>query len=158
MATPGRNFQLDLIDMGENGTYKGFCYILTCVDLASRRVYLQPIKTKDKTREAWSSVVAKHSLAPATIQTDNGTEFFGIEAGTEAKHIKGKAGVPYGQGVVERMNGTICRMLTPWLSIPGNNDWPKHLETIESVGTQVRVREPYKTAMEAKGKLVCQSQ
>ena len=69
-------YQMDLIDMSDlSSSNKNFKYLLTCIDVYSRFVYMVPIKNKMTSTiiEALEEIfkVAK----PETITVDQGSEF-----------------------------------------------------------------------------------
>ena len=79
---------MDLIDM-TNKSYKNYKYILTCIDLYSRYIWLFPLK--DKTVEKVEKIVnkiLKENKNFSVILTDNGTEFNFKDI--KLKHIRNK--------------------------------------------------------------------
>ncbi|XP_053392159.1 SCAN domain-containing protein 3-like [Mercenaria mercenaria] len=114
---PGHRWQIDLIDMSEdavmfNGhTYK---YILQIIDVYSRYILPQPLKSKKSTEIA--AVLEKTIMqngAPKIIQCDNGPEFKGQKMdqmmekhGVEVIH--GRPYYPQSQGKKESVNDQIA--------------------------------------------------
>ncbi|KAJ3348452.1 hypothetical protein GGF32_006222 [Allomyces javanicus] len=70
-----RVYQLDLIDMGEGRVWNGFRYILNVVDVASRKLFLEPLKkkTEDTVYLAFKKIAKhEHFGNKPTIHMDNG--------------------------------------------------------------------------------------
>ena len=77
---PNQLWCIDLIDMNDvfpsNRPYR---YIFTCVDVFSRKVWLEMLENKSAidNREAMKRIVTRAGVKPSHIIQDNGTEFRG---------------------------------------------------------------------------------
>ena len=115
----GSMLQMDLIDFSNKPSEEGFRYILNCIDTFSRRVWLEPIyfKTTLAVIPKMNDIIHEiqndgHSIK--IIQSDNGNEFK-IVFGNGIKHIFSKPHSPTEQGLVERSNGIIKRILNKYI-------------------------------------------
>lgn len=75
---PLNQFQADLCDMQALAEFNdGYNYLLTVIDVFSKRAYVRPLKRKTavETVKAFESVF-EESQTPAKLQTDDGKEFF----------------------------------------------------------------------------------
>ena len=73
------HWQLDLCDMQRlKNENDGYAWILVCIDVLSRYVWAQPMKTKrpSEVRTAFDNIIAQ-GRRPLMIFTDEGTEFLG---------------------------------------------------------------------------------
>ena len=112
---PHQHWEVDLIDMSfisNKADNRGYNYILMCVDLFSKFLWLRPIKKKEAaiTAEAMHSIFMQ-GFIPKKVTHDNGTEWrgqfneqlvmYGISYGGSLGYK------PSTQGAVERLNGTL---------------------------------------------------
>jgi len=71
------NFQADILYLPT--TKEGYKYLLVCIDLASNRFDIEPLKTKDSkaTLEAFKNMFKRSYIKQpkVSLRTDNGTEF-----------------------------------------------------------------------------------
>ena len=127
--------QMDLIDMREqpDGKYR---WILHIKDHYSRFCMLYPLRRRS------GSAVVRHLLEwiailgpPQILQTDNGPEFVNktiehvaMEHGILIRH--GQTGRPRSQGLVERANGHVRRMIAKWCRRCGHRCWSQALSSI----------------------------
>lgn len=127
--------QMDLIDMREqpDGKYR---WILHIKDHYSRFCMLYPLRRRR------GAVVVRHLMEwiavlgpPQILQTDNGIEFVNdtiqhvaMEHGILIRH--GQTGRPRSQGLVERANGHVRRMIAKWCRRRGHRSWSKALASI----------------------------
>lgn len=109
--------QMDLIGPLPT-TLSGNAYILSLIDRATRRVTLIPIPNKEARTVARAFVkqICWYGTAPASIQTDQGTEFVNAVVKNMThllgiSHVKGAAYHPQTNGLVERMNLPVEQML-----------------------------------------------
>ena len=58
---------------------RGYNYILTCLDLGTRRLFMKPIKEKTaiNVRDAFHQIVTENNLKTSVVKSDNGREFLG---------------------------------------------------------------------------------
>lgn len=127
--------QMDLIDMREqpDGKYR---WILHIKDHYSRFCMLYPLRRRS------GSLVVRHLMEwiailgpPQILQTDNGPEFVNKiienvakEHGILIRH--GQTGRPRSQGLVERANGHVRRMIAKWCRRSGHYRWSQSLSSI----------------------------
>ena len=73
------NYQIDLMDLPEPKQNNGFKYLLTCIDIYSRKVDIEPIKTKtgDTVLKAFKSIIHRMGLCK-NLNCDLGSEFIYI--------------------------------------------------------------------------------
>ena len=150
ISQPNRKWQIDLIDMrgvANDRINHGFVWILTCVDVFTKKVRLEGAKRKSSFQDdgevanvysALKSVLTRIPAheRPSVIQSDNGKEFksevenllkeYGI------KHVFSDAYKPTSQSVVERMNQTVKGMIRRVFVANGNHSWYVHLSDIEA--------------------------
>ena len=72
---PNQQWQADLIDVSRLSRHnRGTKFLLTCIDVFSKKAWVEPLKDKTATSllNAFESI--QHSL-PKKLQTDKGTEF-----------------------------------------------------------------------------------
>ena len=71
---PHKQLGIDIIDMSNN-EYKGFKYILSGIDLFSKKTYVQALK--DKSSKSVNVAIKKiiKESQPRSIRSDNGSEF-----------------------------------------------------------------------------------
>ena len=72
-------WQCDLADLSQYSEYNDdYKFILTCIDVFSK--YAWSVCVKNKTgkavSQAFESIIQEYGIAPAKLQTDNGTEFY----------------------------------------------------------------------------------
>lgn len=76
----GDLYQADLADLQNLSRYNdGYRYILTCIDVFSKRAFAIPLKDKRGLTVAHAFEVIFADSIPTMIQTDRGTEFLNIE-------------------------------------------------------------------------------
>jgi hypothetical protein len=113
-----------------------FTNLLVVTDIFSRYVVLRPLKSKemeDVAAALWS-IFAEYGL-PKIMQSDNGTEFVNqvMQALTKLYGIEHRlitAYHPQANGAVERMNGTVIRMLRKHLNA-ANKHWSTWLPYVQ---------------------------
>ena len=116
--------QCDLINLISN-TYQDYKYLLVCIDLFSKYVFLYPIKNKESNTVAPLIVNLIVTNNYKILSTDNGGEFTFVThplPGT-VTHIFGKPYAPTSQSNVERLNGTLRLGLQRFFNQGGKN-WP----------------------------------
>lgn len=129
---------MDIIVMKElmQNQYK---YILTVVDLFSKYVYLEPLTSKKQSHvesaiQRILDALAHDGLSkPQIMQADNAKEFKYMKswfAERDITLIHSDAYSPNFQGQVERMNGTVKKLLTKFCIQYQTNNWPKLLPLI----------------------------
>ena len=115
---------IDLIDFS-NKSYKGYNYILSCIDLFSRYCWLFPIKQKkaDTVKNIIEQLI-KDNPNFKVLLTDNGLEFkFEIDG---IRHIYTKTHTPTNNANIERLNRLIQEVLRKFFQL-GYKDWSNQL-------------------------------
>jgi len=113
------DWQADLADMQKlKNKNDGYAYILVCVELLSRKMYVAPVKSKAASDmiSAFEKVFEKAGIQPSRLTTDRGYEFIRsveIKKYWEEKGITKKEiySPDIHAGVVERANRTIKERL-----------------------------------------------
>ena len=74
---PGDLFQIDLVDLGNISSHNdGYRYLLTCLDVFSKRAWAVTTKTKTgrEVSKAFEKILT-YGYKPNMVQSDKGTEF-----------------------------------------------------------------------------------
>lgn len=124
----GKIIQADLIDYSSQ-PYRNYHYILTVIDIFSRKAWAYPLKDKEQPTVAAKLLPLLQRIKPSVIQTDQGKEFK-INYGESIKHITGKAYVPQQQSGIERWNGSLKRLLRKYMHAYDTRNWPDGIEDI----------------------------
>lgn len=136
---PNQIWSCDLIDMKMYaGHNKQRHYIMNCVDIFSRKCFLEPLlhKSAVDTRDALKRIIKRTRVQPTTIRSDNGLEFFGEfkdfckEKGIT--NIYSQSHTPTQNAVVERANKDIRKIIRNVFVDTKSKDWLSHLADIES--------------------------
>lgn len=114
---PFKQVGIDLIDK-TSSSYNGYKWILTGIDLFSKKGYAVPMKnktTKDVIN-AMKKMLKQMKELPGSIRSDSGSEFISKEfkALMEKNNIKqvlSKPNSPQSNGNVERFNGILKRLI-----------------------------------------------
>jgi len=77
-------------DLGVMYKFKGYFYFLLVIDVFSRRIFCEPLKTKTskEVREAFDKVFEQINNPVRQIQTDQGAEFKGLKRYFEERDIR----------------------------------------------------------------------
>ena len=131
-SQPYQYFQMDLIDMSKYAKHNnGYFWILTILDLFTKKVFTIPLKNKEaitvaKALEKWLQLILP--FKPKTIQSDRGPEFVNdnVKILFKTHKIYQQLSDPYmpqTQGAIERFNGTLKRMIFSYFTIYTKNIW-----------------------------------
>lgn len=111
-------------------TNAGYNWILTIVDLFSKYLWAVPLKHKTEAECAaaikdWLESLPVHC---ESVQTDNGAEFKNTNVAAILKaagvtHKFSAAYTPQSQGAVERVNGTLKRLLFAYMTAHNTKNW-----------------------------------
>ena len=137
-------YQADLVDM-RNFPDKGFHYLLTVIDVGSKRGFAEPIKRKTGAEvvRAMKLILAKigDGYTPRHLQTDKGTEFYNADF---KKLMKNKGINLYSShselkaSVVERFNRTLKGLMWKEMSFKGSRKWVNMIpELLEKYNNRV---------------------
>lgn len=117
-----QHLHLDIVGPTISSTTRGNKYILTATDAFSKYVFARPcqsIQTSVLVDFLMEEVVARHGV-PECIITDRGTQFTSSEWATAMKrmsitHKLTSAYHPQSNGIDERVNGTVIRILKSYV-------------------------------------------
>jgi len=123
------NWQIDLMDYK---AYKkvnaGYSFIMTCVDIYSRRAWAIPMKKKDAYTIIKSFQQILKDGKPKNLTSDNGTEFKSNHfenylKKSDIKHYLHEVGDHNVMGIIERFNRTLRNMIRKWWSLNRTKTW-----------------------------------
>lgn len=136
---PNQTWGLDLIDCSAYASKnQQFRYILTVVDLFSRKVWLGKLKLKEPrfVVAQFQSIVNRAGVVPDSLLSDNGTEFKGDFREYLLQHEiqprYSRAYSPQSNGLVERANLDIRRIARALMVRNNDQKWATRLSEIES--------------------------
>jgi hypothetical protein len=118
-------WSMDLVDMSMFEEHnENFNYILTCIDLFSRKAWAEKLKTKTglEVVGAIKNIIKNAGAKPNKIWVDQGTEFYNKDVeklGIELYSTYGKSKA----AVVERFNRTLKNMMFKKFTKQGNRKW-----------------------------------
>ena len=108
------------------------------VDVFSRKIWLEKLKTKDAISacDALKRAIDRAGISPNHLISDNGTEFLGEFAEYckehEIKQRFSRAYSPQANGIVERANREVRKILRAYFVQNNNKKWIAVLDTVES--------------------------
>ena len=109
----GAMLQIDLIDMSKNPSEEGFAYILNVIDVFSRKIWLQGLK-----RKTLANVIPELNYIVQEIQKDYKVDVIQSDNGNEfnisfpnIKHVQSRPYTPQAQGIVEKSNYMVKRIM-----------------------------------------------
>lgn len=133
---PLKQLGIDLIDF-QNHEYNGYRYILTCIDLFSKKAYAQPLKTKtDKeVAQAMRQIIRVINNQIHSVRSDNGSEFISkyfkdLMNKHNIKQVFSLPHTPQSNGNIERFNGILKRLILMSSKLDDNFNWPKMLQLL----------------------------
>lgn len=111
-------WEVDLIDMQRlSHSNEGMRYLLTVIDVYSKYLWVFPLKNKTNSAVIESLRPLLQQYKPRIVQSDNGPEFSGIAAASgSSKHILTPTYTPQVNGIIERVNGTLKRMIFQYMT------------------------------------------
>lgn len=134
MKKPLDMVQADLVVFGDQHLDKSksyrypYKYILNIVDVYSRFLWSRALKKNDSETVAEAIIdIFDNEMPrrPSAMQVDGGAEF--TDNIPAVRKIVGKGGNPYGQAIVERVNGTLKGSLFKYMSATGKTNWSQVL-------------------------------
>ena len=134
---------------------RGFTYVLTCLDLGTRRLFIKPIKQKTaaNVRDAFHAIVTENNLKTSCVKSDNGTEFQGEFLAylneRSIKHFNSAPAQPW-TNPVERYHRTMKQALFKHELATGKKNWVEPLQKIVENMNQTWSRTLKTTPDEAK--------
>jgi transposase InsO family protein len=117
-------------------------YIFTCVDVFSRKVWLEPLKGKYTlydTMPALKSIIQRAGVQPRHIMVDNGVEFmlnfkkFCDDSNPKIKLRRTRTYSPQANGIVEAENKQVRRVLNELLLQHQHTEWFDQLTKVEDL-------------------------
>jgi transposase InsO family protein len=132
-------WQCDLIDMTQYTSVanRRRNYIMVCVDVFSRYCWLEALVNKDEhsSLEAFRTIIARAGIAPRVLRTDNGLEFKNSVwaefcAARDIKQIFSLSHTPTSNGIVERTNLEVRRLIARLFTHNANTVWEPFLQNI----------------------------
>ena len=136
LNSPYAQIAIDLMDM-QKQSVDNVKYILTGVDLFTKRIWAIPMKNKlaSTTVKAFEKMLSDMKKTPKSIRSDNGSEFVAkpFKALLKSKGIKQIFSLPekpQSNGAVERANQTIKRLINMAIKSSDDLDWVKKLDTL----------------------------
>lgn len=135
-TAPNQAWSADLIDMSNlSGQNRGWNWILSCLDLYTRKVWLRKIKKKEASqiRDAFATFCTPENQ-PRTLLIDNGTEFkqdFGVWLNQRGiKVANSRSHTPLGD--IENINGQVRKVIAEIAVRNRTKIWYSHLDDIEA--------------------------
>lgn len=129
LTAPNKQIGIDLIDM-QNLEFGGYKYILTGIDLFSKKAYAEPLLNKEtKTvSKGMEKIINNIKEQISSIRSDNGSEFISKEFTDLLKRknitqVFSLAGKPQSNGQIERFNAVIKKLIRMTRMTTGNYDW-----------------------------------
>ena len=140
VAPPKGNLMIDLM-IYDRFKYKNWQYILTAVDIHSRKAWVIPMTKKDEkaSTDAVLKVFEKAGYVWPELQMDNAGEFTSkyFQDTMTKKGVKtlwySEVGDIRKQSVVERFNRTLAEGLQKKREGTKNKDWPSYLDEVVDV-------------------------
>ena len=134
---PNQIWCIDLIDIATYPKNKGFEFILSCIDVFSRKSFLEPSRTRDAATisKCLDKIIRRVGVKPKYIICDNGKEFLGdfdVYCKAHAIMIRyNRAYSPQANGIVERANMEIRKILRDIMLDNENTNWVDNLRNVE---------------------------
>jgi hypothetical protein len=135
---PNLIWAIDLVDVSNyEGSNRSWNYLFVCVDVFSRKVWIERLKTKggEQTAKALKAIIDRAGIEPNTIMSDNGTEFKGaFSEFCRQRGIKqslSRTYSPEANGLVERANQEIRKIMRGFMVKNGDLNWTRVLTAIE---------------------------
>ena len=121
----------DLIEYPQYKTInKGFVYILLLIDCFTKKIYLAPMKKKDKEHSAaaFESIFKDFDEFPVNLVTDGGKEFFNSSVSKVfhnygINHFKTPTRTKWKASMAERAIQTIKNRLQKYFTLNGKHIW-----------------------------------
>lgn len=145
LSKPKDQIGIDLIDM-QNYMHNGYNYILTGIDLFSKKAYAVAMKTKsDKDMIPAIKKLLKQTGPIKSLRSDNGSEFISekfkkVLADNNIKQVLSLSGKPQSNGNIERFNGQLKKLLRMNMKINQTNDWVSMIPTLIDNYNQTKSR------------------
>jgi hypothetical protein len=135
---PNEIWCVDLIEINNYPKNKGFEFILSIVDVFSRYIFLEPSKTRDSKAisNCLNKIIIREKIKPIYIICDNGSEFEANFAAYCKDHEitirKNRAYSPQANGIVERSNKEVRKLLRSIMLENKSTNWVDSLRKVEN--------------------------
>jgi len=136
LSQPYTQFGIDLVDM-QSQEYKGYKYILTMIDMFSKKAWAVPTKNKTgKTiSNAFETAIPKMLKTPRSVRSDRGSEFISNEFNFMLekhgiKQVLSSAHLPQSNGCIERFNQQLKRMMNMNRVQNDSEDWISDIQIL----------------------------
>lgn len=133
---PYTQIGIDLMDM-QTIERNGKKYVLTCIDLFSKKAWAIPLKNKEDETVARGMEEILHKIGHKikSIRSDNGSEFISdqFKALTEENnitHIFSLPHKPQSNGNIERFNGILKRLINMAMKVNEKFNWVEQLDKL----------------------------
>jgi hypothetical protein len=136
---PNQIWCIDLIEIKTYPKNKGFEYIFSGIDVFSRKCFLEPAKVKDAATlsKCLDKIIRRVGVKPKNIICDNGTEFLGeFDVYCQAHEMtirRNRAYSPQANGIVERSNMEIRKLLRDIMLENEDTNWIDNLRRVENL-------------------------
>jgi Integrase core domain len=125
------DWQSDLCDLADVvGENRGFRYLLVCIDVLSRKIFISPLrrKTPEHMISALKKCFESAEALPWILYTDEGTEYASSAINKfykthDIKHVCLVTSPRFHCGIVERANRTIKERLYRYFTKAGTYHW-----------------------------------
>lgn len=122
-------WQADIVEMRPYSRFNGgYHYILTVIDVLSKRAWAMPLKSKggSETANAIAEIIRESGRCPKNLQTDHGKEFYN----TDVRKLLKKHDINHYStysvlkaSIVERFNRTLKNDMWKMFTLNGNYKW-----------------------------------
>lgn len=132
-------FQADLVEMQSYAKQnKNYRYILVVIDIFSKFVWAEPIKTKTggDVSKAMKKIFLSNNRIPKNLQTDLGKEFYNSQFQNLMKKFNVNHYSSYSNkkaSIVERVNRTLKSLMWKEFSLQGSYKWLNILPKIVNI-------------------------
>lgn len=136
LKKPLQQIGIDLVDT-QRMAYDGYKYILTAIDLYSKKAWAEALKSKTNKAvlDGMKKILLKLKDKPSIIRSDNGSEFINdmfkkYLKSQDIKQVFSLPGKPQSNGQIERFNGVLKRLLRMTIKSSGNKKWSSYLNEL----------------------------
>ena len=133
-SCPNEKWQIDCIDLNQYVTPNNRRYIMTCVDVFSKKVFARGIanQTSNTCMLALQHIMNTSNTTPHIIQTDGGASFLqnfhNLLLQQNITHVITRSHTPSQNSIVERMNAEIRKKIRAVLVSRNNITWSQFLQ------------------------------
>lgn len=135
LSKPNSQLAIDLKDI-QTKAINGYNYILTAIDLFSKKAYAEALKNKEgqTVLEGFKKILKKIGSSISAVRSDRGSEFIGddFKKFLDSRNIKQDLSIPnkpQSNGGIERFNGTLGKLIDILIR-RGERNWKKYLQNL----------------------------